>query len=192
MGKYNIVILNFIYTEFFHYPCNTIIYLFAIRKEFMKKKYAVIFLAVFAVFMVSQVQAGDNPKLSKGETVYVAAYSHIYIGHKGKPYNLTITLSIRNIDPSNPITITKVDYFETQGKLLKNFITEPVILGPLASTRFIIPLQKEAGGSGANFIVKWTSKKISNPPIIESIMIGTQSQQGISFTSRGQVIIDQN
>ena len=159
----------------------------------MKKKYAVIFLAVFAVFMVSQVQAAGNPELSKGQTLYVAAYSHIYIGHKGTQYNLTITLSIRNIDPSNPITITKVDYFETQGKLLKNLITEPVMLKALESTRFIIPPQKkEAGGSGANFIVKWESKKISNPPIIESIMIGTQSQQGISFTSRGQVIIDQN
>ena len=27
-----------------------------------------------------------------------------------------------------------------------------------------------------------------NPPIVETVMIGTQSQQGISFTSRGQVI----
>jgi hypothetical protein len=27
-----------------------------------------------------------------------------------------------------------------------------------------------------------------NLPIIETIMIGTQSQQGISFTSRGQAI----
>ena len=158
----------------------------------MKKIYAVIFLAVFAVFMVSQVQASDNPKLSKGQTVYVAAYSHIYIGHKGAPYFLTITLSIRNIDPSNQITITKVDYYESQGKLLNHFITEPVILTPFASHRIVIPLKKKAGGSGASFIVKWTSKKISNPPIIESIMIGTQSQQGISFTSRGQVIIDQN
>jgi hypothetical protein len=158
----------------------------------MKKKYAIIFLAVFAVFMASQVQASDNPKLSKGQTVYVAAYPHIYIGHKGAPYFLTITLSIRNIDPSNPITITEVDYYESQGKFLKHFINEPVILGPLASNRIIIPLKKKAGGSGTSFIVKWTSKKISNPPLIEAIMIGTQSQQGISFTSRGQVIIDQN
>ena len=27
-------------------------------------------------------------------------------------------------------------------------------------------------------------------PIIESVMIGTQTQQGISFTSRGQVIAE--
>ena len=108
----------------------------------MKKIYAVIFLAVFAVSMVSQVQASDNPKLSKGQTVYVAAYSHINIGHKGAPYFLTITLSIRNIDPSNQITITKIDYHESQGKLLKHFITEPVMLEPFASKRIVIPLKK--------------------------------------------------
>lgn len=158
----------------------------------MKKIHAVIFLAVFAVFMVSQVQAGDNPKLSKGQTVYVAAYSHVNIGHKGAPYFLTITLSIRNIDPSNQITITQIDYYESHGKFLKHFITESVVLDPFALNRIVIPLKKKADESGASFIVKWDSKNMANPPIIESIMIGTQSQQGISFTSRGQVIIDQN
>lgn len=29
-----------------------------------------------------------------------------------------------------------------------------------------------------------------NPPIIETVMIGTQSQLGISFTSRGQALLD--
>jgi len=55
--------------------------------------------------------------------------------------------------------------------------------------RYIIPERDKSGGSGANFIVAWKSKTPVNPPIIESIMIGTQSQQGISFTSRGRVIV---
>ncbi|MFC1811640.1 DUF3124 domain-containing protein [Thermodesulfobacteriota bacterium] len=37
--------------------------------------------------------------------------------------------------------------------------------------------------------ITWKSDKFVNPPIVESIMIGTQTQQGISFTSRGRVII---
>jgi hypothetical protein len=40
-------------------------------------------------------------------------------------------------------------------------------------------------------MVEWKSEKddeFVNPPIVESIMIGTQIQQGISFTSRGKVI----
>ena len=118
------------------------------------------------------------------------AYSHIYIGNRERPFLLTITLSIRNIDPTHPIQITTVDYYETQGKLLKRHTDKPVIIKPLESIRYIIPERDKTGGSGANFIVKWQSGPPVNPPIVEAIMIGTQSQQGISFTSRGREIID--
>jgi hypothetical protein len=90
----------------------------------------------------------------------------------------------------HPIEITLVDYYETQGKLLNKYIETPVILKPLESLRYIIPEKDKSGGSGANFIVEWHSDKPVNRPIIESIMIGTQSTQGISFTSRGREIFD--
>ena len=149
-------------------------------------------LAIFAIITVftPRIEAGTRPKVSKGQTVYVPAYSHIYIGNKGTPYLLAVTLSIRNIDLSNPIIITEVSYYETQGKFLRDFITAPIELSSLASTRYIINQNDKVGGSGANFIVKWKSMKPSNPPIIEAVMIGTQSQQGISFTSRGETIIE--
>jgi len=38
--------------------------------------------------------------------------------------------------------------------------------------------------------VQWDAATPVNPPIVESVMISTASQQGISFTSRAQVIID--
>ena len=59
----------------------------------------------------------------------------------------------------------------------------------MESERYIIPERDESGGSGANFIVEWHSDKFVNPPIIESVMIGAQSSQGISFTSRGREIL---
>jgi hypothetical protein len=86
------------------------------------------------------------------------------------------------------MTILTVDYYNSDGKLLKNFLKKPEDLGPMASVRYLIREADKAGGSGANFIVRWTSPKKITPPLIESIMIGTKSQQGISFTSRGQVI----
>jgi len=55
--------------------------------------------------------------------------------------------------------------------------------------RYVIPEKDKSGGSGANFVVEWHSDKPINRPIIESIMIGAQSSQGISFTSRGQEIL---
>jgi hypothetical protein len=152
-------------------------------------KYFLILLSSF-LFSFSSLSAADNRiELSKGQRMYVPAYSHIYSGNKERPFLLTVTLSIRNIDPIHPIEITLVDYYKTQGELLKKYIDTPMTLKPLESLRYIIPEKDESGGSGANFIVEWQSDKLVNRPIIESIMIGTQSTQGISFTSRGREIL---
>lgn len=145
-------------------------------------------LSVF-IFIPQHVNAEQTIGLSGGQTIYVPAYSHIYSGNRETRFLLTVTLSIRNIDPHHPIKITLVDYYETQGKLLKKYINTPVIVKPLESLRYIIPENDKSGGSGANFMVAWTSDKPVNPPIVESIMIGTQNQQGVSFTSRGRVIV---
>ncbi len=158
----------------------------------MNKNYLVTFwftlLSIFC-FSPTPLHAEETTGLSAGQSIYVPAYSHIYTGNREQPFLLTVTLSIRNVDPEHSIKITLADYFETQGKLIKKYIDTPVILKPMGSLRYIIPQKDKSGGSGANFIVKWESDKPVNPPIAESIMIGTQSQQGISFTSRGRVII---
>jgi len=158
----------------------------------MKKKhlfYCLVILGALFFLTPLSLQAGPHCGLSDGQTLYVPAYSHIYAGARDRAYLLTITLSIRNIDPENPVTITRVDYYETQGQLLKKHIDKPKVLKPLESIRYIIPEKDKSGGSGANFMVHWKSGKPVNPPIVEAVMIGTRSQQGISFTSRGRVIL---
>ena len=127
-------------------------------------------------------------KRCTGQTVYVPIYSHIYSGDRESPFLLAATLSIRNTDPDQPITVTEIDYYDSDGKLLKKHLQKHFTLNPMASTRIVIKESDKSGGSGANFIVKWESKNRVTEPVIESIMIGTQVQQGISFTSRGQVI----
>jgi hypothetical protein len=148
-------------------------------------------LLVLSLYCLSPLLSCADEKngLSEGQTVYVPAYSHIYMGNREKPFLLTVTLSIRNIDPRHRITITTVDYYKTLGTRVEKKIEKPVILNPLESIRYIIPESDSTGGSGANFIVKWESDRPVNPPILESIMIGTQNQQGISFSSRGQVVL---
>ncbi len=157
----------------------------------MKNQYRLgcLFILLFLYFFSPfPLYADEKIELSTAQTIYVPAYSHIYSGNNERPFLLTVILSIRNIDPEHQIEITKVDYYETQGVILKNFINKPVSLKPLESSRYIIPERDKSGGSGANFIVEWKSDRLVNPPIVESIMIGTQTQQGISFTSRGRVI----
>jgi hypothetical protein len=148
---------------------------------------------VFAVASVGLIttplDAQEHLSLSKGEIVYVPAYSHIYVGGKKRPFALAITLSIRNIDLNADITLTQVSYYGSEGRQIETFVDNALPIKPQESLRFIIAEDDKGGGSGANFIVKWKSATKVNPPIIESIMIGTQSGQGISFTSRGRAII---
>jgi len=151
-------------------------------------KHFMVFICISFLSPLS-LYAAEKIAPSKGQLVYVPAYSHIYSGNRERPFLLTVTLSIRNIDPKHQIKITLVEYYETQGKLLKKFIDRPKTLKPLESLRYVIPERDTSGGSGANFMVEWQSDKFINPPIVESIMIGTQSQQGVSFTSRGREIL---
>ncbi|ACN14122.1 conserved hypothetical protein [Desulforapulum autotrophicum HRM2] len=150
--------------------------------------WVILFLISFSFVNVS-ISADQPPGLSRGQMIYVPSYSHIYIGNKERFLLLTITLSVRNIDPNHSIRINHVDYYETQGKRLKKCLDKPVILKPLESYRYIIAEKDQSGGSGANFMVEWASEIPANSPIVEAIMIGTQNQQGISFTSRGRVIV---
>lgn len=155
--------------------------------RFLHRKKRINYLAVLMLIFFPRV-LWATPELSKGQTLYVPAYSHIYIGHKARQYKLTVTLSIRNIDPKASLTLSVVDYYDTNGKLIRHFLEAPLTLKPMSSTRYVIPAPDETGGSGANFIVTWSAMNLINRPIVETIMIGTQSQQGISFTSRGQAI----
>lgn len=156
----------------------------------MKNKHYFLCLILFVLFSIPiSVNAQYEDKLSNKQNIYVPAYSHIYFGNRETAFLLTVTLSIRNIDPQKSMNIVTVDYYETQGKLLKKFISNPITLRPMESIRYIIPEKEKVGGSGANFIVQWESETLMNPPIVETIMIGAQSGQGISFLSRGKVIV---
>ncbi len=158
------------------------------KRTDMKKIFAAI-LIIF-IFAPLAMYAEGKLELSDGQKIYVPAYSHIYSGDRERPFLLTVTLSIRNINPKGSIKITQADYYETQGKLLKKYVERPVVLKPLESIRYVVPESHRTGGSGANFIVTWAADSSVNAPIIESIMIGAAGQQGISFTSRGRPILD--
>lgn len=129
-------------------------------------------------------------ELSRGQTVYVPVYSNIYSAPRKIPYNLSALLSIRNTDPASPITLLAVDYYDTAGRLVRRYYRQPVSLSPLKSVSVFIPEEDTAGGEGANFIVRWSAAREVNAPIIESVMIGMKSGQGISFISPGREIRD--
>lgn len=149
------------------------------------------FACLLAVAWTSiTVQSVSADELSQGQKVYVPIYSHIYSGDRENPFLLTAILSVRNTDPGHAITFTAVDYFDSDGKLLRRYLQKPAELGPLASIRYVVGESDKSGGSGAKFIVEWRAASKVNPPIMEGVMIGTNMQQGISFVSRGQAIYE--
>jgi len=155
-----------------------------------KNFYLMVLLNIMMIMSLSlnAGRADSDVSLSKGQLVYVPVYSHVYHGDLERKFPLTGIVSIRNTDPNHAITIILADYYDSDGKLIKSYLPKPMILNPMASTRFIVKESDTKGGSGANFLVRWKSEVEVNEPIMEAVMIGTAFSQGISFTSRGKAI----
>jgi len=149
---------------------------------------ATLFSLACAAAPTSGWSASAETRLSKGQTVYVPAYSNVFSGPRRLPLQLATTLSIRNTDPAASFRVTSIDYYDTNGKLVRRHLGKPISLGPLASAYIHIEEKDVSGGFGANFIVRWNAGRLINVPIIECVMIGTTAGQGISFVSPGQEI----
>lgn len=134
------------------------------------------------------VTLAQNFQAAMGQTIYVPIYSHIYYENRQKSFDLAATLSIRNTDLTSPMIVTAVRYYDTNGKLLRQYVEKPIQLNALASTDFVVDRNDTSGGSGANFIVEWVAKTKISEPIVEAVMIGSALQQGISWISPGRAI----
>ncbi|WP_022850729.1 DUF3124 domain-containing protein [Limisalsivibrio acetivorans] len=146
-------------------------------------------LTVIILIMLSAVSVwAFNVDKSKGQTVYIPVYSEIYAGARSKPMDLVVTVSIHNTSSEESILLEKVDYHDTSGNLIKHYLDKPLLLGPLATAQYIVREKDDTGGSGANFIVKWSAKEKVPQPVTESVMIGAKSSLGISFVSPGVII----
>jgi hypothetical protein len=82
-----------------------------------------------------------------GQTLYVPAYSHIQ--HvENRIYLLAVNLSVRNTDASHPITVATVDFYDTNGELVRSYVDSPQELGPLALRNFRALRRPKREGQG--------------------------------------------
>ncbi len=125
-----------------------------------------------------------------GQTVYVPVYSSIFTSDAPQDFNLAITLSIRNADQEHPIVVTSVRYFDHDGKLIRSYLKKPLRIGPMAAVEYFIGERDTSGGVSASFLVEWLSEEKVTSPVVESVMVGTASTQGVSFTSSGRSLTD--
>jgi hypothetical protein len=131
---------------------------------------------------------GEDFPAVAGQTIYVPAYSAILCADNAHPFDLAITLSIRNTDRAHPILITAVRYYDPDGRLVRDDLRRPVRVGPLAAMESFVEERDRSGGVSACFLVEWVAEQAVSDPVVEAVMIGTVSTQGISFICPGRVI----
>jgi len=148
---------------------------------------SVLLLALVAAPMTTSAQGGPAEP-SRGQTLYVPAYSNVFHGDGTRPFELACTLSVRNVDAGAPIVVERVDYHGSDGKLVRRYLERPQTLGPLATESYVVRERDTVGGPGASFLVAWSSEREVEAPLVETVMIGTAAAQGISFTSRARVL----
>lgn len=130
----------------------------------------------------------DSLDLKYIETDYTPVYSEIYHMDGTRRFKLTTTVSIRNTTLADSAYILKSTYYDSNGTVLREYLESALLLPPLASIEFVVEESEEFGGVGANFIVKWGANSSKSQILIQSIMIGTYGQQGISFVTDSRII----
>jgi hypothetical protein len=137
---------------------------------------------------ITEVARPDSERVVAGQTLYVPAYTSIYIADRAERFNLAITLSVRNADPSHPIVVTGVRYYDQDGRLIHDHLKKPLRIAPMAATEFFVKESDTTGGVSVSFLIEWAAEQSVTPPVVESIMVGTASTQGISFVCPARVV----
>jgi hypothetical protein len=136
--------------------------------------------------------AQEAPPLSSGQSLYLPVYSHLYHGdvhsRTGKPSETLVSthVSIRNTDMKMPIRIASARYYNTEGRLLREYLPAPQTIPPLGTYELFVPRSDSSGGSGANFIIDWSADKPANPPLVEALHADIREARTLLFVTTGR------
>ncbi len=156
----------------------------------MKKLLLIIFVLLFPLNISSSSNLAAA-ELSTGSTIFVPAYRSFYqiYGTTRDSYALTSTFFLYNIDRKQAIEILSIGFYDSSGKLIKNFIETPILVKPGNSKEITIQPRTQPEEDCANYlIIRWKSNQPANTPIVEVLMVGQVMNRGISFSTRGQEV----
>lgn len=117
--------------------------------------------------------------------LYVPVYSTLYLGDGLLQAGLSVTLSLHNVSPAHDLVVRRIDYHDTQGRLLRRLVDRPHAVPPMATAEFRIDRDDPSGGSGANYLVEWAAPPGGSGPLVEAVMVAPAGRLGISLVSRG-------
>ncbi|PYE36632.1 DUF3124 domain-containing protein [Psychrobacter fozii] len=131
----------------------------------------------------------DHSQFGYKQTFYVPIYSDIYTDRDARKVLLSATLSVRNTTFKKSLYINKIDYYDTDGALVKSYLNKPIELPAMATLNYIVEKEENKGGSGANFIIEVEGIDETVKPVIEAVMIGNFSNKGFAFSTEGTPVI---
>lgn len=152
-------------------------------------------LAVLALACSTLAANAMADELSAGQTLYLPVYSKIWHGDRvieGQyPIDRLVSalISIRNTSLKTPIRIVSARYYSTDGKLLKEYLSKPAVIGAMGTLELFVERKETEGGSGANFVIQWDAATATNPPLVEAVHADIRSgQQAFVFITRAHPI----
>ncbi len=154
-------------------------------------------LMLALLFFATASVSADEVALSKGQTLYLPIYSHVWHGdlkEGGYPLKSLVSalVSIRNTDLKNPIRILSARYFDTNGKPLKEYLSAAKTIPPMGTHELYVERKESAGGSGANFVILWEAGTPVNPPVVEALHADIQGHRTLSFITTARLIRTDN
>jgi hypothetical protein len=131
--------------------------------------------------------------LSTGQSLYLPVYSHLLYGNAnvvGKPsqYPLSALVSLRNTDARLPIRLLSARYYDSAGKVLREYLPKPVSLPALGTMELFVERNDLSGGSGANFLISWQADRPVNPPIVEALHADISGNRTLSFITSARPV----
>ena len=161
-------------------------------------------MVALALLMVSPARSQTSPNLEQafvnaltpvpaGElnvtgAFYVPAYSSVLLSQGNLRVDFAVTLSVHNASQDKPLVLRRIAYFDGNGKLVQDYLKQPIALKPFATIEVYIPEQDVRAGTGANFVVDWASVGEIAEPVTEALMLGSVGNRHFSFISQGRAI----
>jgi hypothetical protein len=127
-------------------------------------------------------------KMLRGQLLYLPVYSNVPYQIDTIKFDMSAFVAIHNTDLNNPIFLTKVLYFNQEGKLVSDFLKEGKMqIDALAAKDFYVPYEDQSG-TGANFLIEWTSDSLVCEPLIESVTTCLKPNNSVAVLSQGKII----
>jgi hypothetical protein len=150
-------------------------------------------VALLALVCGATVTHAQSPARSSGQSLYLPIYSHILHGEterNGQPAQtlMSVMVSVRNTDAARPIRVVSAQYYDTGGKRIKEYVSAPRSIAPLATLELYVPTSDDSGGSGANFVIAWQADGVVSAPLVEAVHANLAVGRSVVFITNARVI----